>query len=218
MIAWNEIETVLLDMDGTLLDLYFDNFFWQEYLPEKWGEMHALDRDNARERLVPRFRNKAGTLSWYCVDFWSQELDIDIMALKSDLEHLIQIRPHSESLLQFLRDRHKPIIMVTNAHQKLIGMKMDKTRIGRYFDQIFCAHQLGAPKEDLGFWERLSEQLMFTPEKTLLIDDNLTVLRTAREFGIGHLLTIAQPDSRAPLRIIEEFPVIESFEQLLVKS
>ena len=214
MIAWNEIETVLLDMDGTLLDLHFDNFFWQEYLPEKWGELHLMDRESAKERLVPRFRNRAGTLSWYCVDYWSQELNVDVMALKSDIEHLIQIRPHSEALLQFLRGINKHTVMVTNSHEKLITMKMDKTRIDRYFDRIFCAHHLGAPKEDPGFWERLREELEFIPEKTVLVDDTLAVLRTARDFGIGHLFTIARPDSHSPTRVISEFPVIESFEQL----
>lgn len=215
MIEWSEIETVLLDMDGTLLDLHFDNFFWQEYLPEKWGERHHLDHDSARKCLVPGFRDMTGTLSWYCVDYWSEKLNIDIMALKADLEHLIQLRPHSESLLQYLNHTGKHIVMVTNAHEKLIGMKMNKTRIERYFSRIFCAHHLGAPKEDIEFWIRLSGEVEFKPEKTILIDDNLTVLRTARDFGIRHLLTIAQPDSRSPQREIREFPVIESFEQLL---
>ena len=215
MIVWNDIDTVLLDMDGTLLDLHFDNFFWQEYLPEKWAQIHALDLETAKAKLVPRFSSLAGTLPWYCVDFWSEELRVDVMALKSDIEHLIRMRPYAEELLQFIRGRDKHMVMVTNAHEKLIGMKMERTHIDRYFDRIFCAHGLGAPKEDQEFWRRLRKELEFAPEKTLLIDDNLTVLRAAREYGIGHLLTIAQPDSRSPRRDIRDFPVIESFEQLL---
>lgn len=33
-IAWQEVDTVLLDMDGTLTDLAFDNYFWQTLVPE----------------------------------------------------------------------------------------------------------------------------------------------------------------------------------------
>ena len=29
-LAWRDIDTVLLDMDGTLLDLHYDNHFWLE--------------------------------------------------------------------------------------------------------------------------------------------------------------------------------------------
>ena len=215
MIQWKEVDTVLLDMDGTLLDLHFDNFFWQDYLPKKWGERHLLDHESAKLRLVPRFRDKVGTLSWYCVDYWSENLNLDVMELKSDIEHLIQLRPHSESLLKFLKGINIHTVMVTNAHEKLIDMKMKKTHIDKYFSRIFCAHHLGAPKEDIGFWQRLSEELEFLPDRTVFIDDNLAVLRTAREFGIRHLFTIEQPDSCLPRRRISEFPAIESFEQLL---
>jgi 5'-nucleotidase len=31
---WREIDTVLLDMDGTLLDLEFDSHFWLSLVPQ----------------------------------------------------------------------------------------------------------------------------------------------------------------------------------------
>ena len=215
MVVWDDIDTVLLDMDGTLLDLHFDNFFWREYLPRKWGELHACALEEAKLRLSPRFERSVGTLSWYCVDYWSEELQLDIMALKNDIVHLIQQRPHVEEFLTFLHRIGKRVIMVTNCHEKLINLKMEKTRIGAYFHQIYCAHSLGAPKEELDFWTRLSEQLAFVPEQTVLIDDNLTVLRTARAYGIRHLLTIAQPDSRVESRDTAEFTAVQSFRHLI---
>ena len=215
MVNWDEIDTVLLDMDGTLLDLYFDNFFWQEYLPIKWGELHGLDPDEAKARLTPRFRSMKGTLSWYCLDYWTEQLELDVMALKADVEHLIAIRPKVEEFLLHIRDLRKSVVMVTNAHQKLIDLKMEKTGIERYFDQIFCAHGLGAAKEDPAFWHRLGDQISFDSDRTLLIDDNLTVLRTARAYGIRHLLTIARPDSHAAGQQAEEFIAVECFSTLL---
>jgi putative hydrolase of the HAD superfamily len=55
----------------------------------------------------------------------------------------------------------------------------------------------------------------FAPGHTLLIDDNLCVLCSAREYGIAHLCAICQPDTRGPRREVVEFPVIESFKDIL---
>ena len=214
MIDWKQIDTVFLDMDGTLLDLYFDNYFWQEYLPEKWAELNGMDVVSAKGRLMPRFRDMEGTLSWYCLDYWSGQLDIDILALKSGIEHLIRPRPHSFEFLNYIVARKKSLALVTNAHQDLIALKFDKTGIGRYFNYVFCAHEFGLPKEEDGFWKTLGGVHPFDPRRTLFIDDNLTVLRSARRYGIRHLLAIARPDSRKPARDCQEFTAIESFAQL----
>ena len=43
-LPWSDIDTVLLDMDGTLLDLHFDNHFWLEHLPQRYAELHGVSR------------------------------------------------------------------------------------------------------------------------------------------------------------------------------
>lgn len=202
-------------MDGTLLDLHFDNFFWTDYLPRKWGESQGLDPDSARQQLHKTLEGKAGTLSWYCLDYWSAQLGIDILTLKEDIRHLIRERPHTLEFLEFLGRIGKQKALVTNAHEDLIVMKFEATAIGTHFEHVFCAHHFGYPKEDVRFWTELRAVFPFNPETTLLIDDNLSVLRSAREYGIRHLLTIAQPDSRHPRREdAGEFRAIESFQDL----
>ena len=214
MIDWNNIDTILLDMDGTLLDLYFDNYFWQEYLPVYWGKIQGVDSDTAKRELMPRFRSREGTLSWYCLDFWSEELNIDILKLKEDVEYLIRLRPSALEFLQALQEMGKLPILVTNAHQGLINMKFGKTGIEKFFQKVICSHAMGAPKEEIGFWHNLKSTLNYDPERTLLIDDNLSVLRTARSTGIAWLYSIARPDSHAPERNTGEFTAIRDFKDI----
>lgn len=213
-IDWDQIHTVLLDMDGTLLDLHFDNYFWQEYLPARWADKQGIDLEQAHAILRPRFRAVEGTLAWYCVDFWTRELELDLLALKDAVQHKICLRPHADILLKTLRTLGKDCILVTNAHQAVLDYKLLRTELNRYFQSIYTAHAFGKPKESVRFWELLQDQLMFDCRRTLLIDDNQQVLRAAREFGIAHLFSIAQPDSRQAPRDSQEFPVIEDFRQL----
>lgn len=215
MVEWKNIETVLLDMDGTVLDLYFDNYFWQEYLPSHWGRLRGLDAETAKQKLIPKMKSLEGTLSWYCLDFWSKELEIEVIQLKTDIEHLIQIRPSALEFLKALNVHGLKPVMVTNAHMDLIAMKLSKTGIGEYFSHIISSHTLGCAKEEVTFWERLRENIEFNPERTLLVDDNVTVLRTARSYGISHLLSIAVPDSRGPERDTAEFPAVYDFNDVL---
>ena len=214
MIDWNDIETVLLDMDGTLLDLYFDDYFWQVELPKQWGEQNGMDMATARASLLPIFQNTAATLSWYCLDYWSDRLNFDVFAIGASIEHLIRVRPHVEEFLEYLALREKHIVLVTNSHEKFIALKMESTGLDRHFHHIFNAHSFGAPKEDREFWEALDKHIDFTRESTLLIDDNLSVLRSAQRHGIRYLLSIAQPNSQVPARDTGEFTAITTFRDL----
>ncbi len=214
MINWNEIETVMLDLDGTLLDLHFDNYFWQEYLPECWGQLNGLEVDAAKAVLTPKFKAMEGTLAWYCLDYWSDELGMDIFMLKYDVEHLIKTRPYAEELLCKLNEMGKELVLVTNAHEKILDVKLEKTGIRKYFDFIISAHALGSPKEHSVFWKSLSNAVQFSQEKTLFIDDNLTVLKAAQDYGLCNLLSIAKPDSHLPIRSSAEFFHVGDFREL----
>lgn len=211
----SQIESVFLDMDGTLLDLHFDNFFWLEHLPIRYGERHGLTADAALERLHPRFKAVEGTLAWYSLEYWSRELDMDILTMKREVEHLIRVLPHAEEFLRKVRGMGKRLVLVTNAHAPVLGLKMERTRLDAYFDRIVSSHDLGAPKETPDFWQRLQEVEPFDPGATLLADDSLPVLRAARDYGLKHIVAMRRPDSRRPAREMEDFVAIETFAELM---
>jgi HAD superfamily hydrolase (TIGR01509 family) len=215
MLPWRQIDMVLLDMDGTLLDLRFDNHFWLEYMPRRYGERHGLDLASATAELLARYRRVEGTLAWYCLDYWTQELGMDVVLLKREVEHLIAVQPHALEFLAAVRAAGRRVVLVTNAHPDSLSLKMEKTQLAGHFDAIVCAHELGLVKEQAEFWPRLRQREPFGPATTLLVDDNLAILRTARDYGIAHLVSVLRPDSAHPPRAPGEFPAIHDFSELL---
>jgi putative hydrolase of the HAD superfamily len=218
LIDWSAIDTVLLDMDGTLLDLHFDNHFWQEHLPRRYAEHHATSEARARAHLGELFAAQRGQLNWYCLDYWSRELQLDIAALKREVQHLISIRPHVEEFLRHLHASPRQAWLVTNAHRGSLALKLERTGIGRWFDQVISSHDLRAPKEDPAFWAHLQRAHPFEPARALLIDDTAAVLKSAHDFGIGHLLTLLQPDSRQRRREQTDYPGILHFDEIMPRS
>lgn len=212
---WQQIETVFLDMDGTLLDLHFDNYFWMQHVPTRYAQKHGLDVEEAKVVLYQRYKAVEGSMQWYCVDYWSEQLGLDIPLLKHEVNHLIRVHPHVPDFLAKLRQLGKQVWLVTNAHSKSLSLKMEKTQLAHHFDELVCAHEFEKPKENPEFWGALRNKFPFRPAATLLIDDSLSVLRSAHRYGILNLLCVLQPDSKAPQREINEFRSIHMFTEIM---
>ena len=215
MLNWNNITSIFLDMDGTLLDLHYDNYFWLDYVPDCYSRKYDLPIEETKQRLYSRYRSLEGTLEWYCVDYWSRELGLDITALKHEIAHKIEIHPNVENFLTAARQANKRLVLVTNAHGSSVDLKLSKTGLRAYFDRIVISHDLGEPKESDRFWPLLQNEEPHEPSKSLLVDDNLSVLRSAADYGIEHLLAIKRPDTQGATKDTCEFRALEDFEQIL---
>ena len=216
MIDWQSVDTVLLDMDGTLLDLEFDNWFWQKHVPECYARQQGLDRAEADRIIHDWITSHLGTLNWYCLDFWTAELGLEIARLKRQAGDRIAIRPGADTFLQALKESDKQVIMVTNAHRDALDLKVERTGIDRYFDEIVSSHDYGHAKEAQAFWQHLQRHLPFDPARALLVDDSLPVLHSAQLYGIGQPVSILHPDSSLPKRDhTDPFPAIDDFLQVL---
>ncbi|GGU50036.1 haloacid dehalogenase [Pseudomonas laurentiana] len=212
---WSDIDTVLLDMDGTLLDLHYDNHFWLEHLPQRYAELHGVSRAMAELELQPLFEKNAGSLNWYCLDFWSAELNLPIRELKLETADLIALRPDADVFLAAVRDAGKRVVLITNAHRDSLSVKLERVALAPYFERLISSHDYGFPKEDAQFWNALQADINFDPARSLFIDDTLAILRSARAFGVAHLLAVRQPDSRKGPRDTQEFAALDDYRTLL---
>jgi 5'-nucleotidase len=198
-VDWPAIDTVLLDMDGTLLDLRFDNWFWQEHIPVLYAARHGLKINAARSLLDGKFRAVTGTIDWYCIDHWSRELGLDVGAIKREAGSRVRYLPGAEAFLSKLKRSGKRRVLITNAHPETLAIKCARTGLAQHVDASYSAHPFAIPKEDPAFWARLRLKEPFEPARTLFVDDNLDVLESARRFGIAWLRAVRCPDSaRAP--------------------
>jgi putative hydrolase of the HAD superfamily len=214
-VDWDAIDTVLLDMDGTLLDLAFDNFFWRELVPQRYARLHGLTATLAAAELAPRFEARVGTLAWYCLDHWTRDLGLDLKALKREHREHIRYLPGAREFLAAVRARGKRVSIVTNAHRDTFEVKAEQTGIDRLVDGVVSSHDFSAPKESAAFWHALERHEPFDGERTLLVEDSLPVLNAARAHGLRHLFAIRRPDSREAPRSIDGFAAIDGVGDLL---
>ncbi len=215
-IFWDDIEWVLLDLDGTLLDKYFDDYFWEMLVPEKYAQKYGLSFQEAKEKVMALYQREEGTLNWTDLNFWSKKLGLDLSALKEQIAHLIDTHPYVVDFLKFLKQMGKKVFLVTNAHYKSLSLKLKHTQLGLYFDEVICAFDIGLSKEDKKFWRRLKEKLKLDPLHTLFIDDSEAPLLAAKEMGIKYLFFKSQASSKSPPRVpINNFSKIQYFKELI---
>lgn len=212
---WADCSTVLLDMDGTLLDLSFDNWFWREAVPRCLARVHGTSAEEARAGLFEHYSRKTGSLQWYCIDYWTSELGLDLRALKAAASHRIRYLPGARDFLLRAQASGKRLVLVTNAHVDVLQVKKDISGLGGYFEACVSSHEFGVPKESAQFWPLLQERLGFDPQGTLFVDDSEPVLDAAAAFGLQAVVAVTRPDTRRAPQAATRHPAIEKVADLL---
>ncbi|XOF33098.1 MAG: HAD family hydrolase [Candidatus Electrothrix sp. YB6] len=213
--SWNDVDTVMLDMDGTLLDKHFDDYFWEVYLPEHYSLLHNISVEEAGRELRQQYQQVENSLQWADLEYWSHTLHLDLPELKLRINHLIAVHPYVIEFLEFCLKQRKQLYLVTNAHSRSLSIKLEKTSIGAWFDRVVCAEEVGFAKEEALFWPTLQNMLDFAPQRSLLADDTEKVLQVAENYGIGHLIHIACSSSRRPACYSARYPSIDYFKELI---
>lgn len=214
-VDWSRVDHVLLDMDGTVLDLAFDNYFWGEVVPQAYADSRELSFEQAAAVLDPHFESLRGTLAWYSLSHWSRLTGLDLTALKCQHRERIAPVPGAEAFLDGLERRGLRPWVVTNADPAVLDIKLLHTGLAGRFEHIVSSHALDAPKEDPAFWSRLRRDFPHDPARALFVDDSLPVLTAASAAGIGQVIGIRWPDSRRPPRDIPGVPSVDRLGDLL---
>ena len=213
--SWDRIDDVLLDMDGTLLDRHFDNFFFEEELPRRYAEIHRLSFEASRDRLMGMYRSVEGELAWTDLHYWTERVGIDVVALHKELDHMIGYLPGAEEFLSGLRRLVKRVTIITNAHEAGVAVKTAKTGLDGQVDRIIDAQTVGYLKMRAEYWPACQQLVGFDPGRALYIDDDEDCLSAAREFGIGSIVHSAKSSSQLPPAPSNIFVSVERLSDLI---
>ncbi|WP_024605631.1 MULTISPECIES: GMP/IMP nucleotidase [unclassified Pseudoalteromonas] len=215
MLNWSKIDTVLLDMDGTLLDLHYDSHFWLNVIPAQHALARGISLDAAKADILKRYQAVSGQIQWYCLDYWEQQLSLPIMEFKRESQHLIKMREDVPHFLTELKKAGKELILLTNAHPESVMLKFEHTAIDNYLDGVVSTHEYGVSKEQQSLWHQVQKDLGFNKQRTLFVDDSVPVLNAAREYGIEHLLAVANPDSQQPHNEIADYLSVTDYRKII---
>ena len=214
-IAWHEVDTLLLDMDGTLLDLAFDRNFWQHLVPETLSLQRNISLHEAHQLLSCEYRNVQQTLDWYCLDYWSERLKLDIYAMMAEQGPKVTLRADTLPFLKALRAQGKRCILLTNAHPYNLAVKLKHTELEPHLDLLLSTHTFGYPKEEKHLWQAVVEHTGLDINRTLFIDDSEVILDAAKCFGIRYCLGVLNPDSRCEEQVFQRYPAVSDYHDLI---
>lgn len=214
-VHWQSIDLVMLDMDGTVLDLAFDNYFWGQVVPAHYADRRGISFEAAAAELQPHFDGLRGTLPWYSLVHWSGLTGLDLPRLKYEVRHRSGPLPGAEDFLRAVKASGRELWLVTNADPHALDIKQAHSGLAAHFDRLLTSHDFDAPKEDPRFWPRLAARHPFDKARALFVDDNAAVLAAARDYGIGQLVAIRHPDSGRPPRAVPGFPGVDRLADLL---
>ena len=212
-IDWHSIDDVLLDMDGTLLDLHYDATFWLNNVHSIVANLTGEPEHVIQERFHRELKKHEGTLAWYCTDYWADFFGIDLIEAKQQLAHLIRFRPHAEQFLNVLNSLPLRTLIATNAHPDVIQLKLNVVPLEDMVDGIVSSHQYGVAKEHPDFWRALFDEYAINPDRALFMDDSSKVLDAADRAGVREVVEIRHPNLSEPPRStwkqgIDDFDVL----------
>jgi len=211
---WSAIDTVLLDLDGTLLDQAYDNHIWRDLVPQRFAMAQSMDLPAAHAEIARRFADRSGTLDWYCIEYWSRTLGIDIGALHREVRSHVAWLPGAREFLVRMRASGKRLVLLTNSHPIALAVKDEESGVLDYLDAAVTSHELGAPKEHGQFWTAALQRFAYDPSRSLFADDTSKMLAAARSAGIRWVYGVRHWDTKGSRGVDVDHPAVDAVADL----
>ena len=215
---WTAIDTVLLDLDGTLLDQAYDNHIWGALIPQRFAQVRRLDLRTAYGEIERLFDDCSGTLAWYDIEHWTRTLGVDVSALHRELRAEVAWLPGAREFLLRMKSMGKRLVLLTNSHPAALAVKHEQTGVLDLLDGAASSQELGAPKEDPAFWVAAKARFGYDPARSLFADDNAKMLEAGRQSGVRWVYGVRHWDTKGSHREHVDHPAVDGVIDLILEG
>ena len=177
------IRGAIFDVDGTLLD---SMFIWDTI-----GEAYLRSIGyQPKENLNETFKNMSlhQAARYYQTEYGvTQSIDEIMDGVNAMLERYyrfeVPLKPGAAELLERLRQNGVKLCIATATDRHLVEAALDRCGVLSCFGEIFTCNEVGHGKDEPDIFEAALRFLGTRREETLVFDDALYAVRTAKEAG-----------------------------------
>ena len=177
------IRGAIFDVDGTLLD---SMFIWDTI-----GETYLRSIGyQPKENLNETFKNMSlrQAARYYQTEYGvTQSIDEIMDGVNAMLERYyrfeVPLKPGVAELLERLRQDGVKLCIATATDRHLVEAALDRCGVLSCFGEIFTCNEVGHGKDEPDIFEATLRFLGTRREETLVFDDALYAVRTAKEAG-----------------------------------
>ena len=177
------IRGAIFDVDGTLLD---SMFIWDTI-----GETYLRSIGyQPKENLNETFKNMSlhQAARYYQTEYGvTQSIDEIMDGVNAMLERYyrfeVPLKPGVAELLERLRQDGVKLCIATATDRHLVEAALDRCGVLSCFGEIFTCNEVGHGKDEPDIFEAALRFLGTRREETLVVDDALYAVRTAKEAG-----------------------------------
>jgi len=180
------IRYLSLDLQGTLSDSKFSDYYWMEIIPEKYAEKFHIPIDHAKEILKNKFkRYGVYHIRYYDDKYWEEYLGF---STKMELEKSLVKPKINQELYDFISKLKIPKMIISTTTNLFIEFELQEKV--NTFDKIYsCADSFKIGGKTREVYEKICQELDIKPGEILHIGDNKRMdIDHAKEAGLNTIL------------------------------
>ncbi|MCI6537830.1 HAD family phosphatase [uncultured Eubacterium sp.] len=177
------IRGAIFDLDGVLLD---SMAVWND-LGVRYLKKRDIEPEDGLSQILFSMSMEQGAdylKAQYYLPDTPQEILAGIEQMIRDFYfYEVQPKEGAEELLEFLQEQKVKMIAATSSPREHVTKALQRTGLYDYLQQIYTTGEVGVSKHEPRIYQLAAESLGAKPEETLVFEDSLYALKTAKKAG-----------------------------------